>query len=353
MSYVIRVLLDHELVLANSLYRRIYGKERPDAFFEWEFLSGPQGKAIYVGAFDKEELIGSQAAIPLNFIGPDGVILLTAKSEDTLLDPRYRGKGLFEEMYEVLFKECRSRGVVCIWGFTYAKKPFLKIGFQIPFDTLSGVFVIHPFKAYSYLVSLNTANKLKEKLLIFLMTSFSYMKTVFTGKNNSEIDFKLGEFSSNEKLIENIANTNNLFLIQQSKSYLDWRIIRNPYDNKYLEFIKEDEKGDIIASIIVNIRKGGLAYLEQIHFNSTLDYSAKINLLKVALNYIFKLKEVNLVRFWGFNTNKTNQEELKLLEDCGFFFVNKGTGFVYISLIDSAPDANSILLSRLYTQGNI
>ncbi|MBK7966353.1 MAG: GNAT family N-acetyltransferase [Bacteroidetes bacterium] len=308
---------------------------------------------MYVGAFDKEELIGSQAAIPLNFIGPEGKKLLTAKSEDTLLDPRYRGKGLFEKMYEVLFKECRSRGVVCIWGFTYAKKPFLKIGFQIPFDTLSGVFVIHPLKAYSYLVSLNTANKLKEKLLIFLMTSFSYFKTVFRSRSVLEKDHKLGKFSSNEKLIENIANTNNLFLIQQSKSYLDWRIIRNPYDNKYLEFIKEDEKGEIIASIIVNIRKGGLAYLEQIHFNSNLKYSVKLNLLKVALNYLLKHNEVNLIRFWGFKTNNINQEELSLLEDCGFFFVKKGTGFVYISLIDSAPDANSILLSRLYTQGNI
>lgn len=354
MSYEIRVLNESELILANQLYSKVYIKERSLKDFKWEFLEGPIGKAIYVGAFDGSRLIGTQAAIPLYFVNEKGEKILTAKSEDTLLDPEYRGKGLFDKMYEVLFYECKKVGIVSVWGFTYAKKPFLKLGFEIPFETNNAVMVFNPLSSYNYLISLNPQNKLKDKVKILGLVLLSYFKNIFFTRNST---------SENNVLVSSVVDSllNLQFKVLQSSEsqslmmdadYLRWRLIENPYNNKYMEaslFNQVDEK---IASVIYNLRPQGVAYIEHILMNSDLRNSERATLIFKVLSEL-KMIGVHTVRFWGMQGSKVNIEEIEMLKHCGFVFSGRGTAFVYKRLENEAVNPINLLVSRLFTQGNL
>ncbi len=88
-------------------------------------------------------------------------------------------------------------------------------------------------------------------------------------------------------------------------------------------------------------------------FVPSLSKLEKKILVKHAIAEIRNTGKADLIRFWAFPGNKINREEKVLLEECGFLFVKKGTGFVYLPLQDGVAKAEDIVLSRLYTQGNI
>src|SRR5262245_56751663 len=122
MNIRIRLMLDGDIGAVNEVYNNAYGNIRPLSFFEWEFLQGPWGQANYVIVEDLDrpgnKIIGTQSAIPIVFVNGAGENVLTAKSEDTFVHPEYRGHKLFDRMYDLLFEECKKRGIEYIWGFT-------------------------------------------------------------------------------------------------------------------------------------------------------------------------------------------------------------------------------------------
>lgn len=96
----------------------------------WEFFDDLLVRdGIIVGAFDGKRLIGTQGFIPYKAVA-SGQPVISAKSEITLLDPAYRGRQIFQRLYELGFELCEAEGIRCIWGFTSARKPFEKVGFD-------------------------------------------------------------------------------------------------------------------------------------------------------------------------------------------------------------------------------
>jgi hypothetical protein len=355
MNYNIRLLEVQELHLANDLFKKVYLKDRSQNDFIWEFIDGPAGKAIYVGAFDGERLVGTQAAIPLYFMNSNGEKVLTAKSEDTLLDPEYRGKGLFDKMYSVLFDECNKAGIKSIWGFTYAKKPFLKIGFDIPFETDNAVLVFKPFQSYRYLVSLNSQNKLKDKVKILALVGISFLKQLLLYFNFNKLNkvFISNVVNDQVEFQRKVLKSESLESLYLDNSYVDWRINKNPYGNLYKEAFMKNAEDEKIASVVYNIRPNGIGYIEQILFDPRISEKDQLIFLKSVLEE-FRAHRINLVRFWGMQGNQTNQNEIKLLKKCNFIFSGRGTAFVYKKLdLKTAAPPSKLLVSRLFTQGNM
>src|SRR5687768_285977 len=108
MGITVRRLLENEINLANDFFNAVYKTDRSLAGFRWEFLEGPHGPALYVIAVDDAisthtKVVGIQCAIPLKMHDVEGRTFLSAKSEDTLVDPQYRGQKIFERMYAFLF----------------------------------------------------------------------------------------------------------------------------------------------------------------------------------------------------------------------------------------------------------
>jgi GNAT superfamily N-acetyltransferase len=354
MGIEIRLLKSDELDKANKLYSTVYKKERSYDHFIWEFLHGPAGEAIYIGAFDGDRLVGTQAAIPLFFIDGKGSRILTAKSEDTLLDPEYRGRGLFDKMYTVLFDKCKEKGIAAIWGFTYAKKPFLKIGFEIPFETNNSILVFEPIKAYKYLSSLNQQNKFKEKLLIFGLSWYSYIKNALNIKYHVDHSMKVyfNEVSDLENLSIKILADEHSQTLLQNREYLKWRIDLNPYENSYKEALLIDGKNDKLASVIFNLRQDGIAYIEQVLVLKDISDNHKRGFICEVIREI-KRSGATIIRFWGMTGSQYNQREIDLLSRCGFKFTRRGTAFVYKKLNSSALIGDRLVVSRLFTQGNM
>src|SRR6202012_4903342 len=83
----------------NHLYNKVYKSNRDRLKFDWEFNASPAGKAIYVIAECEGEVIGTQCVMPYFIITQDNQKMLSGKSEDTLVSPKFRGRQVFENMY--------------------------------------------------------------------------------------------------------------------------------------------------------------------------------------------------------------------------------------------------------------
>jgi GNAT superfamily N-acetyltransferase len=352
----VRLARDDEYERINDLYNRAYGNIRPFKHFQWEFIDGPAGKAIYIIALDKDtgEIVATQSAIPLYMSGPDGAKILTAKSEDTYVNPDYRGLKIFDKLYDVLFKECTSAGINAIWGFTYALKPFRKVGFDIPFSQLQGVYVTDFAKASNYLSGLNAENKFKQKVMIAGLSFLSRLKTAFTSTST-------GSYVVKEELVKDKATAypkdkwqQGYYTLWQDKPYTEWRISDNPYHNEYHELTIARQDGTAVANVLVNVRGNNTGYIEQIIMKEGSTKEDKAAAIKAAISRLRKAN-VFLIRFWGFDYNAVLTDEAETLKSCGFIFIKKGTGFVWYDYNkdNSAKiDPFKIHISRIYTQGN-
>ena len=235
MNIRIRLLLDSEYATVNEVYNEAYGNIRPLDSFKWEFVNGPWGKAIYVIAEDLEKqgnkIIGTQSAIPMVFINGKGETVLTAKSEDTFVHPDYRGH-----------------------------------------------------KLYKYLTSLNESNGLKEKAKILALVLASRCNSLFHSlKVASKINyFKSDDYSLKKKVVEKnlLANTN-LWSIHQTQKYLDWRLKLNPFANNYLQFSDHNENDLVNSAVLVNYRKEGFAYIEEINFVDKSSFNSCLQLTRL------------------------------------------------------------------------
>ncbi len=349
MAITIRLLAENEALLANDFFNKIYGTDRPLENFRWEFIECPFGKAVYVVAIDSSELtatkiIGIQCAIPIELVGANGDVVLTAKSEDTLVDPDYRGQKVFERMYDMLFEECRRVGIHYIWGFTPAKKAFERIGFEIPFMTQQALMVFNPFIAYAQLSVLNPKNKFLDKVKIAGLCFISFLKSLVRN-----LIFK-GNLSAESIQVDSppmINTKHNLFSLNMSKQYLEWRLVNNPFHNNY-ERLHIWNVNNLIADVILNYRSVG--YIEQIIFSPEASTHDKQETIGIIINRI--VKKVGLIRILCFDTSAELKSQVDIFKRCGFVIVNKGGHFVWKPLTTESIKPNQLFLSRLFTQGN-
>lgn len=354
MKIEIRLLSENELSLANSFFNNIYKLNRTQANFEWEFLHGPKGKAIYVGAIDtsisNQKIVGIQCAIPLEFIGSDGTIILTAKSEDTLVDPAYRGQQIFEKMYSLLVAECAKAGIQYIWGFTPAKKAFERIDFKTPFTTRQGLLVIKPIAAFRHLIKLNAKNQLKEKFQIFGLTLISYLKGLVRSTNN--FNGEVQESQTLAHLFLRFYQTKPYFHLNQSTDYITWRHVKNPYQNHFENLVFSINHAEV-AQVSTNI-VGEVGYIEQVLFSPTVQMQDKIKVINKACA-LLKSKGASLIRTLTFNINEELMAQERAFSKSGFTILNRGSWFVWratseLTLSDVNP--KNLLLNRFYLQGN-
>jgi hypothetical protein len=369
MSLEIRLLKDNEysdIVHFFNNARNIDHKEQNDfrtlERFRWEFVEGPAGPAIYIVAVDmddvsKPKIIGTQCAIPFYMLSSCNERVLTAKSEDTLLDiaslKKYKGRDIVKEMYHVLFQECTKAGIRFIWGFTNVVATFKRLGFEIPFHTKNAVLTIRPIQAYSYLSRLNANNTRKDKFKILVL---SYLSSLYGLKKAF-----LTALPSGYRLVDRETINTTLFfsfgtekptyyMLEQDDAYMKWRLWDNPSDIGYKTKQLINKQGQLMAEMVYS-NCNGITYIEQMLFHAQLNDHVKLSFIKETICDMVKDKSA-IIRFVGLETNKINMHEIGLLKKVGFIFAKKGAGFVLKQLNpDFLIDATNIILSRLYFQG--
>lgn len=351
MAVTVRLLQESEKQLANNFFNEIYKTERPLKNFEWEFFEGPFGKAIYVVAIDESitehtKIVGIQCAIPIEMISTQGNVVLTAKSEDTLVDPAYRGQKIFERMYDLLFDACRKAGIKYIWGFTPANKAFERLGFEIPFKAEQALLVFKPVSAFNYLKKLNTQNKVKDKLSILGLSVLSWLKGLKTNFA-SAVSLKETPIQARDLLFKQTYGEQTCFTLHETESYLNWRLHKNPFQNKYKNYQTTDP--DRTFDALINFRKD-VAYIEQIISKPGASITPEL----ASLIKVFKKQGAPLVRAFCFSSNDILKQQGSSLTKAGFTYLARGSYFVWKSLDDKNEiSANQLLINRLFTQGNL
>lgn len=354
-NYRLATEQDYESI--NNFHNRTYKKNRTIQEFLWEFHKGPFGKSIYVIAVDGDKIVGTNCVIPIVFTNFNNEEVLTGKSEDTLVDPEYRGQNIFNHIYEFLFKQCSEQGIKIIWGYTSAKKPFEKIGFKIPYDHMQSLAVNHILSSYRYFVSLNPKNRWKEKLQILALCTLSKLKVWASGFSSSQLNYKLVEEKTvingvDELVKDSCKNHSDYFFVQQSNNFQQWRIYDNPnfyQTHTYAAYLPD---GKLAALIVLNSHKNGLAFIVQCSFHSTLNTDERKAFLKSMTISMFK-KGISLIRNWHFDTNAVNKQEISSFKSAGYMIVHKGIGFVWKELHPNEVKPENVVLTRITTQGVI
>jgi GNAT superfamily N-acetyltransferase len=349
MAVTIRLLQPSEEHLANNFFNEVYQTNRPLQNFEWEFINGPFGKAIYVIAVDDSvlsftKIVGIQCAIPIELISSQGQVILTAKSEDTLVDPAYRGQKIFERMYDLLFDACRKAGIKYIWGFTPANKAFERLGFEIPFKAEQALLVFKPVAAFRYLKKLNTQNKTKDKISILGLSVLSWLKGL---KNNFTSASALKEvpIQAKDSLFKRAYQQENYFTLNETDAYLTWRLHKNPFQNTYKNF----QSADVAFDALINFRKD-VSYIEQVISKPGTAIQSELSSLIKA----FRKQGTPLIRTFCFSSNEVLIHQGASLTEAGFTYLKRGSYFVWKSLDDKNEiSANRLLINRLFTQGNL
>jgi hypothetical protein len=297
---------------------------------------------------DTKQVIGTQCAIPLYVTNASGEKILTAKSEDTLVDSAYRGRNIFEKMYALLFDECRRAGIVAIWGFTYAIKPFNKLGFDIPFKCDFGLIVYYSGAAYKYLDSLKAGRTFAEKVKIAVLVTMARLKFIFKPGLPAPKGYSISKEVQGS--LETLPPPQpGVFYLQLDSKFLEWRLRANPYPNKHLYYSLIDNSGKQAGSVICS-QAAEVSYIMHMAFAHELPDETKLQFLNSVIHDL--ALQTSVLRFWGFTHNNTGKQEIALLRRSGFMFTAQGISFVWKKLDEtSSLDVMNFALSRMASQG--
>jgi GNAT superfamily N-acetyltransferase len=320
--------------------------------FEWEFHEGPAGPSVYIIALDGEKIVGTNCVILITMIHVDGREILSGKSEDTLVDPEYRGKRIFAKIYKKLIEECKSEGVEVIWGFTPVARAFEKIGFEVPFSNLQSLVVLNVGGAYHYLSGLNPKNSNTDRLKILGLAIMSRGKSMFTSNPRSKSLQLLerNEPANLKELIgEEVKKIDGGLAIEQGAEYQKWRYSDNPHlhNPQFLEF---SNNGSPIGYAVINVTDEKVCYISEIKFYWDVEDSLRRSAIQLLVDFI-KGKGACLVRNWHFANNQVGQRDIRVTKESGFTLLDRGSHFVWMNLTENSLSPNNLILTIAATQG--
>ena len=234
MSIAFSLATPPEMVECNNFYNKQYGASRTIEQMAWEFQHGPH-EPLYAIARDGERLVATQALISIDLATPHGRVL-SAKSEETLVDGDYRGQGVFENLYEFVLHHARARGIQVIWGFTPAVKPFLRAGFGTPAMTSQ---VVLPIRT-GFVAALGQSRDVKppggkftgsvgERALLSVGAVARAYDRLAKELQPDGISLQYGGPELIPQLAATQSENSRAVTILRSRQYLSWRLGANPY----------------------------------------------------------------------------------------------------------------------------
>ncbi|AGL03950.1 GNAT family N-acetyltransferase [Desulfoscipio gibsoniae] len=363
---IVRFINPGDFYACNNFHNNLYKKDRTDTQWQWEFLHSGLPEIPFVVAAKDEEILGTLAQIPIRMIDQEGEFL-TGKSEEALLDPAIRGKGIYPQMFKKIFDYMESQNILVVWGFTPAIKANVKAGFEEHTGIAQLFFPFHA-DAINVLLKNNRSSKIKVKgikILCSLAGVFSSISLCSTGlriNNSLAQNICLKTLSTPPEEGADLCRT---FVRQwggttilRNASFLKWRIFENPHiratvraaylDNQLLGWVAyslDDNSVGHIVDIIAASNK----------INSSSMETVVAVLLKDAVVGLRKTGALG-VRAWKVNSHPFDDLVARAARKVGFYFIPRGEWMVLHYLQGSAarPSLKSIdnwYINRIYTEG--
>jgi GNAT superfamily N-acetyltransferase len=365
----IRLIADGEDRLCNDFRNRIYGENHTLRQWRWEFAENTYDKRPipYVVIEDGGKIIGTQAFIPIRMIDRDG-IYWTAKSEATLLDPEYRGKRLFEKMYDLLFRYAEEHDFACIWGFTAAIKAFVRMGFTVPFDT-EQIFLPFSTRAVASLLD-STAPGEKKSLsarakigLARTATAFAravsavrlarHRKNILEGleiRTMPRADEQAGDLCG--RFIDGYGGAT----IHRDAQYLQWRLFDNPYIRSVVKGAYRD--GKLLGWAAYTIADDGMGYLVDLMAVGDDGLNTEDIVRALLIEAVIGCRNMGATGIRGWHVNDHPFDNLlgKVAKRIGFYHIKRGFSFVLYNCPESKnrpdhTDGKDWYISRIFTEG--
>ena len=165
---------------------------------------------------------------------------------------------------------------------------------------------------------------------------------LFRSTDSNSIGLKFIPLCSSEI---NYLDHKKLIGLKLDQDFFNYRLHNNPYTkNNYQLNIHEDN--ELKSSIIYTVNDN-LCYI--LHMYSISDVHC-INLIRSLIKH-WTVKNCITIRYWGFRNNQVSINEISNLKKSGFTFLRNGISFVGLSLTEKKIDWQSILISRLASQG--
>jgi GNAT superfamily N-acetyltransferase len=337
-----------------SFHNAALGDSQKPEHWTWEFGESYPDSSVFTIIRAQGQVVATQGMIPV-YIYARGKRLLSGKSESTLVHPAYRGRGLFQNVYQFAVSRCQDRGMQFIWGFTAAVGAFKRVGFRTYGHAVySSISILNLWGALNWVREQNIGAM--KKMITFLM-SFPFL--IYSSLLRATCRFPdkglvIREGLAHQKDLESLygrlrERNPDLIHIHLDERYLRWRIYNHPIFKYRTYFVYE---GDLLkAYAFVNMHDNRMAYLTDLTFES-------LGAGKFLLQSI--LREMNTagtgaVMFFGNKAHNGISRTFKLLRRFGFMHIEAPVQFVLRNLSvddeESLFDITNWYMNGLWTEG--
>jgi hypothetical protein len=293
----------------NDLYNLVAGRSRTTDKFEWEWLDTPEGWGSMWLLVDNDtgKIIGHHGLIPIKFSFYDTTIM-AGKTENTVMHPQYRGKGIYYPFETKFHKEAREKFQLLFTtaGLAEQGKVRLKLGY-VPVGGYTS-YIKATNRSLLNMVLANVIaeripNKLVSSVLIILskLASLALMP-VFSKQGPVDESIKLEKVNNIDSVADKLdgfweRNRDKFGITADRNSrYLKWRIFENP--NVKYEFFLALRRDDLVGYLITKTsQETGLRVMiisdivaadnNEVIFNSILQQAIKI----------YNQRDINVIRF--------------------------------------------------------
>lgn len=354
----IEFLRDEDIEECNDFHNRAYGSKRTLVQWHWQFDPLLGGKRPFVVAKEGGRVVGTQALMPITMLDAAGDIL-TAKSEETLVDSSMRGKGVFQKMYEPLTAYALEQGVKAIWGFTPANKAFEGIGFHVPARTSQ---LVHPLSvraAAAFGDSVGTGMRRAALSAAIGAASFVSAARVALASNRSRgIRLEVLEQPPAEAgaLCREFVRGWGGTTILRDQAYLKWRYYDNPAVRATL---LGAYRGDtLVGWVAYSLDEASIGYIVDALVLRTEDAQQVLHALMLQAVLTLRAAGALAIRGWRLNAHPFDQLISKVARSLGFYLLRRGEPVV-LYLAQGKNSAASLavwddwFVTRAYTQGEV
>jgi len=246
-----------------------HGQHNSD-YLVYEYQNNKKESAVFITAVDNiNKIIGTQALIPYP-LNIDGKILLTGRSERSLVAKSYRGAGLFQDLMEYCAQCGQEKGLNFIWGTTVLKKAFKRAEFLYKDKFFEhAILILNNPKIISDILS-EKDRRLKYVKSVLLPASFLihniffYINKLMLWGKDLIVKQEPYSYEDIHVLYKEIRGQEHLVTISQDEIFIDWLL--NKGNRKILKYYAYEDK-NLLAYLYVDISDKPTAYI--------IDYAAK------------------------------------------------------------------------------